>query len=163
MKAMEKLTEAENYYDKFSRFYDILSPDWYYRKPRKFAIEALQLHEGQTILNLPCGTGQNFEYFQQYLKGSGKVVGIDLSEGMLDKARQKVAKNNWSNVELIKCNSTDEHLEGTCIVSIKFIFVAMSAYTNHKHPLKPLPQLLQQKSQSLMPNWKPLWKRADKK
>ena len=106
MKATEKLTEAENYYDKFSRFYDILSPDWYYRKPRKFAIEVLQLREGQTILNLPCGTGQNFEYFQQYLKGSGKVVGIDLSEGMLDKARQKVAKNNWSNVELIKASAT---------------------------------------------------------
>jgi len=120
---MEKLTEAENYYDKFSRFYDILSPDWYYRKPRKFAIEALHLQEGQTILNLPCGTGQNFEYFQQYLKGTGKVVGIDLSKGMLDKARQKLAKNNWSNIELTKASATDidvEWIEAHYGTSFKF-------------------------------------------
>ncbi len=76
---------AESYYDKFSRVYDLLSPDWYYRKPRKFAIQALALGERQTVLNLPCGTGQNFRYFQQYLNGSGIIVGVDLSSGMLQK------------------------------------------------------------------------------
>lgn len=105
MKTMEKLAEAENYYDKFSRFYDILSPDWYYRKPREFAVRTMKLEKGQTILNLPVGTGQIFDYFQQYLKGSGKIVGIDLSEGMLEKARQKVIKNDWSNIDLIKAEA----------------------------------------------------------
>ncbi|PXV62266.1 hypothetical protein SAMN04488598_12637 [Halanaerobium congolense] len=29
------------YYDIFSYLYDLLAPDWYYHKPRKFAIEKL--------------------------------------------------------------------------------------------------------------------------
>lgn len=97
---------AESYYDKFSRVYDLLSPDWYYRKPRKFAIQALALGEGQTVLNLPCGTGQNFRYFQQYLNGSGKIVGVDLSSGMLQKARGKIASNGWDNISLFKDDAT---------------------------------------------------------
>ena len=106
MKTSDNLANAEHYYDRFSLVYDVLSPDWYYRKPRKFAIEVLQLKEGQTILNLPVGTGQNLNYFQHYLKDSGKIIGIDLSEGMLSKARRKVAEGDWSNVELIKASAT---------------------------------------------------------
>jgi ubiquinone/menaquinone biosynthesis C-methylase UbiE len=97
---------AESYYDKFSRVYDLLSPDWYYRKPRKFAIQALALGERQTVLNLPYGTGQNFRYFQQYLNGSGKIVGVDLSSGMLQKARGKIASNGWDNISLFKDDAT---------------------------------------------------------
>jgi len=106
MKTMENLEKAEDYYDKFSRFYDILSPDWYYRKPREFAVRVMELEEGQNILNLPVGTGQNFEYFQQYLKGSGKIVGVDLSGGMLQKARQKINANKWNNISLFKDDAT---------------------------------------------------------
>ena len=106
MKTSDNLADAEHYYDRFSLVYDVLSPDWYYRKPRKFAIEVLQLKEGQTVLNLPVGTGQNLNYFQDYLKDSGKIIGIDLSEGMLSKARRKVVEGDWSNVELIKAPAT---------------------------------------------------------
>lgn len=106
MKAMENLEKAEDYYDKFSRLYDIISPDWYYRKPRKFAVQALSLREGQTILNLPCGTGQNFRYFQQHLNGSGKIVGVDLSSGMLQKAQRKINANGWNNISLFKDDAT---------------------------------------------------------
>jgi len=97
---------AEAYYDKFSRVYDLLSPDWYYRKPRKFAIQKLALKEGQTVLNLPCGTGQNFRYLQDYLNGSGKVIGIDLSSGMLQKAQNKINAKGWSNIRLFKDDAT---------------------------------------------------------
>ena len=64
------------------------------------------MEEGQTILNLPCGTGQNFEYLQRYLKGSGKIVGIDLSSGMLEKAHRKVVANEWNNISLFKGEAT---------------------------------------------------------
>ena len=104
---MEKeLKEAINYYDKFSKFYDWLSPKWYYHEARKFAVQQLQLKEGTTVLNLPCGTGQNFEYFQKYLGGAGLIIGIDLSEGMLEKAKQKQSENNWNNIKILKGDAT---------------------------------------------------------
>ncbi len=69
-----------NYYDAFSYVYDTLAPDWYYRKPRRFAIEELNLKEYRNIVVLPCGTGQSFKYLNDKLQGEGLIIGIDYSE-----------------------------------------------------------------------------------
>jgi len=98
----ENQKKAESYYDKFSLVYDLLSPKKYYHNARKTAVKELHLVEGQTILNVPFGTGQNLEYFQKYLKNTGLIIGIDLSDGMLSKAQKKIKKNKWSNVTLLK-------------------------------------------------------------
>lgn len=108
---MEKQLKAINYYDKFSKVYDWLSPKWYYHPARAYAMEQLALKSGDTVLNLPCGTGQNFEYFQKHLNGTGLIIGIDLSEGMLDKAKNKKANNHWENIKIIKEDATQMHTE----------------------------------------------------
>lgn len=91
-----------SYYDKFSRVYDLLSPKVYYHKAREAAVSRLGLKENDTVLNVPIGTGQNFEYFQDHLKGTGRIIGIDASEGMLSKAFQKVNERDYTNVSLEK-------------------------------------------------------------
>ena len=102
MSIEENKKRAESYYDKFSFVYDLLSPENYYHKARTDAVKELYLIENQTILNVPIGTGQNLEYFQEYLKNTGLIIGVDLSEGMLSKAQKKIELNKWSNVELLK-------------------------------------------------------------
>ena len=94
------------YYDRFSKVYDWVSSKHYYHKPRKFAIQEMHLKEGQKVLNIPCGTGQNLDYFQQYLKDTGSIIGIDLSEGMLSKAKKKIDHNQWNSIQLIKGDAT---------------------------------------------------------
>lgn len=89
-----------SYYDKFSRVYDILSPKVYYHRARDAAVSTLGLQESQTVLNVPVGTGQNFEYIQNYLHGTGRIIGIDLSERMLSKAFKKICSNGYFNVSL---------------------------------------------------------------
>jgi len=102
----KQLKAAIKYYDDFSNVYDWFSPKWYYHEARAYAIEQLALKSGDTVLNLPCGTGQNFEYFQKHLNGTGLIIGIDLSEGMLEKAKQKVTDNHWNNIKIIKEDAT---------------------------------------------------------
>ncbi len=94
--------KAISYYDAFSKVYDILSPKAYYYKARSYAMKELQLQPNQTILNIPCGTGQNFEFFQENLQGSGLVLGIDLSPGMLEKAQAKTQRHHWNNISVIQ-------------------------------------------------------------
>ena len=89
-----------SYYNSFSKVYDWLSPKWYYHEARKYAIVQMDLKEGQSVLNLPCGTGQNFEYFNGYLKNTGQIIGVDLSVGMMNKARKKISENKWNNIGL---------------------------------------------------------------
>jgi ubiquinone/menaquinone biosynthesis C-methylase UbiE len=98
---------AIQYYDSLAKIYDIIAGKWYYHKARNYAIQQLQLKEGEAVLNLPCGTGQNFEYFQRYLKNTGVVIGIDLSDGMMAQAKKKKAENNWTNVKILKGDATE--------------------------------------------------------
>ena len=93
-------TMAKDYYNKFSKIYDWFSPKIYYHKARQEAVDRLDLQEGQTVLNVPIGTGQNLEYFQRYLNGTGKIIGVDISDGMLSKAFKKVREKCYSNVTL---------------------------------------------------------------
>lgn len=129
--------KAIRYYDNISNFYDIIS-NWYYRKARKYAITKLKLENGQTVLNLPCGTGVNFEYFQSYLKNSGLIIGIDLSEGMLTQAKRKIEKNNWTNIELISENATkidqkwlNEHSSSKEANKVDAVFCDLGLYGLH--------------------------------
>ena len=95
---------AAAYYDSFSRLYDQLSPKWYYHRARQSAIKQLSLAKHMTILNVPAGTGQNFEYFQKYLNQTGLILGADVSSGMLLKAKDKIEHKQWRNVQLVKCD-----------------------------------------------------------
>ena len=93
--------KVSKYYNRFSKFYDKLSPKGYYLKARKKAVDELELKKGDTVLNVACGTGQSFEFFQEYLKDTGLIIGLDFSDGMLSKAKEKVKRNNWKNIQLI--------------------------------------------------------------
>ena len=101
---IDKQNNAVSYYDKFSKVYDVFAPDLYYHKARLQAIKELQITEGDSILNVPIGTGQNLEYFQQHLNGNGLIIGVDISAGMLDKA--KIVENEWHNTKLLNHNVT---------------------------------------------------------
>lgn len=101
----QKQDKVIQYYDKISGIYDCIS-NWYYKKARNYGIEELKIKKGQTVLNLPCGTGVNFKYFERHLENSGLIIGIDLSIGMLNQAQRKAEKNGWNNIDLELVNAT---------------------------------------------------------
>ena len=72
--------------------------EWAYRQR---AVEALGLHTGDTVVEIGCGTGLNFALLQQTVGPMGRIIGVDLTDAMLEQARQRVADNDWSNVELV--------------------------------------------------------------
>jgi demethylmenaquinone methyltransferase/2-methoxy-6-polyprenyl-1,4-benzoquinol methylase len=52
-----------------------------------------------------CGTGLNFALLQAAVGPEGRIIGVDLTDAMLDQARQRVAGNNWNNVELVQSDA----------------------------------------------------------
>ncbi len=86
-----------SWYDVFSRFYDA-SLTKLYADARRAACEALALEPGQTVLDLPCGTGPSFEGLVAGVGKEGAVIGIDFSEGMLQRARARAQQRGWSQV-----------------------------------------------------------------
>ncbi|MFQ6101682.1 MAG: class I SAM-dependent methyltransferase [Anaerolineae bacterium] len=66
----------------------------------------LALRPGDTVLDLACGTGLNFDAIEEAIGPSGQLIGVDLTPAMLTEARNKVTACGWANVTLIEADAT---------------------------------------------------------
>jgi ubiquinone/menaquinone biosynthesis C-methylase UbiE len=71
---------------------------------RKNAAGKLGLSPGDCVLDVGCGTGRNFPYLRDAAGPTGRIYGVDISRGMLRKARQLRDSNGWRNIELTECD-----------------------------------------------------------
>lgn len=90
---------ATNYDFTANLYYLFGYREWAYRQ---MAVKALKLKSGDTVLELACGTGINFPLFQEYIGSKGKIIGVDLTDAMLEQAQKRVIKEGWENVTLIQ-------------------------------------------------------------
>jgi len=84
--------------------------DWLLFVPRHLrrrAAARLELRPGDRVLEIGCGTGRNFPFLQQAVGPSGKIYGVDLSAGMLRRARELCRRKGWTNIELTQCDAAD--------------------------------------------------------
>ena len=156
----KQLKAAIKYYDKFSKVYDWFSPKWYYHEARDYAIEQLALKSGNTVLNLPCGTGQNFEYLQKHLNETGLIIGIDLSEGMLEKAKQKLTDNYWNNIQIIKEDATKinkewvtNHFGRSLKINAILCDLGLSGFPNWEQIIDNMLELLEPNGRLVIMDW----------
>ena len=104
---LSKKDQVAKMFNNISRRYDFLNQllslgvDKIWRKK---AIQALKELQPQQILDVATGTG---EFALEALRlNPQKVVGIDISEGMLEIGRKKVlAKHLQSKIELVRGDS----------------------------------------------------------
>jgi ubiquinone/menaquinone biosynthesis C-methylase UbiE len=91
--------------------YDFLAPAYdpvfekIYRPFRERALEKLTPPPGASVLDLACGTGQNFPLLAQRLGPQGHLIGFDISTGMLEYARRRPWPDG-PRVSLIRGDST---------------------------------------------------------
>ena len=104
------------------------------KKIRRKAIENLGLREGDTVLDLCCGTGLNFPYLLEKVGKTGKIIGVDLSKEMLQAARKNINKNGWQNIQLINENATKLSLLPESVDGI-FSSLGISTIPNQKKAL----------------------------
>jgi ubiquinone/menaquinone biosynthesis C-methylase UbiE len=75
---------------------------------RKTLIEMMNLKPGDTVLDFACGAGANFPYIMEKIGPTGKLIGVDYSQDMLDAAREQIVlPNGWQNVELIQSDAAE--------------------------------------------------------
>ncbi|MFZ8921675.1 MAG: class I SAM-dependent methyltransferase [Nitrosopumilaceae archaeon] len=92
-------------YDLAVKFYQLLGLK--IGKYRKITVDALELAKGDTVVELGCGTGLNFSLVLDAIGSEGKLIGVDITDKMLDQARIRIKENRWNNVELVQSDSTD--------------------------------------------------------
>ena len=95
-------------YDRIAAFIPIF--EWAFFMPsdlRKRAVDQLKLRRGDRVLEVGCGTGRNFPYLRDAVGLEGRIYGVDLSKGMLRRARKLCHRRQWTNVVLIEADAAN--------------------------------------------------------
>jgi ubiquinone/menaquinone biosynthesis C-methylase UbiE len=135
------------WYDLFSNFYD-RSLEPLYRETRRAAAEALELEPGHAVLDLPCGTGQSFAELADRVTPAGVVLGVDFSQGMLDKAQAKIDRAAWAHVHVIQSDvhaldgARLEQTIGRAHVDRLHVFLGLTAFPRWEQAFDNLWSLL---------------------
>ena len=94
-------------YDRIAPIYDLAA--WPYnavraRRLSERAIVELRLEPGDTVVDLGTGTGWNLPRLADVVGPNGRVIGVDISSGMLERARRRVDERSVGNVELVEAD-----------------------------------------------------------
>lgn len=79
---------------------------------RREAIALMDLHAGDTVLDVGCGTGLSFAGLHDRVGPEGRIVGVEPSPEMLAIARQRIAQHGWSNIAVLQATARDAPIQG---------------------------------------------------
>jgi phosphatidylethanolamine/phosphatidyl-N-methylethanolamine N-methyltransferase len=113
-------------YDVQSWFYDATFGRLVRTRIAKAIREHLRIGPNDVVLDLGVGTGNALGFYPRPDEGGGKIIGIDLSPGMLRECQKKIDQHAWSHVSLIRGNalelpfadSTFDHLFISHVISV---------------------------------------------
>jgi demethylmenaquinone methyltransferase/2-methoxy-6-polyprenyl-1,4-benzoquinol methylase len=101
MKADRNTTRAN--YDRLSRWYDLFSASSE-RTARLHGLQMLDVHPGERALEIGCGTGESLLTLASEAGSAGRVLGLDLSAGMLKIVINKLEKGSAYKITLVQGN-----------------------------------------------------------
>ena len=104
-------------YNRMSRWYDMIAGSTE-KKYRDWGLEKLSAQPGETILEIGFGTGHCLAALANAVGSTGRVIGLDISDGMLAIARERLQAEGLSarvnlhlgdaaNLSFIEANSLD--------------------------------------------------------
>jgi ubiquinone/menaquinone biosynthesis C-methylase UbiE len=104
----------------------------YFRYMQKRVISIINLHKNTNFLDLGCGTGWAVRYVANLLEGQGHFVGIDISKGMIEKAKGNAI--GLGNISFYKASSEELPLENNYFDNI----ICTNSFHHYLNPEKAL-------------------------
>jgi ubiquinone/menaquinone biosynthesis C-methylase UbiE len=102
---IETYRKKAKHYNVVSRLYPV--PGYPLEAQRRRAVRALWLRPGGTVVDLACGTGQNFPLIERAIGPGGRIIGVDLTDAMLAQAQCRIEHSDWSNISLVQADAAD--------------------------------------------------------
>jgi demethylmenaquinone methyltransferase/2-methoxy-6-polyprenyl-1,4-benzoquinol methylase len=118
-------------------------------------VPRLGLKGGETVLDVGCGTGHNFPYLLEAIGARGRLIGVDLAEGMLTRARRRIAAHRWKNVQLVLGDAGDLGFLRSHSVDVVFCSLSLSLLPDRAHALDTMTDVLAPNGRMAVVEWKP--------
>lgn len=116
--------EVQRLYDRVAIVYDVAAKSFNLfgeHRLRERSVDLLDLKLGDTVVDLGCGTGINLPLLADAVGETGRVIGVDLSSGMLQRARHRADRHGLSQVTVQRGDMRDVRLPvGTAAVLATF-------------------------------------------
>ena len=108
------------------------------QKPEEI-IALMDLKPGVTVADIGTGTGYMLPYLSRAVGAKGSVIGEDIANDFLDRARARVATDKIANAQLILGNETDPKLPRGAVD----VALVLDVYHHFDYPDKMLANIAQ--------------------
>ncbi len=125
----------------------------YERSPRKAVLDAINPED--SVLDMCTGTGVNAMRIANKLPHT-KIIGVDLSKGMLRVAREKVKKMDVHNIKLYRMDAANMKFKDSCFdkVSIALVLHEIDEELSDKLILEAM-RVLKDDGELIITEWEP--------
>jgi ubiquinone/menaquinone biosynthesis C-methylase UbiE len=103
---------AEEFDRQAGHYDDSLTVSSFQHRTQALVVGQMRVEKGMHMLDLGCGTGTATLEIASRLEGSGKVIGLDLSEKMLEQAERKLAELGYTNVAFVLQSASELDYDG---------------------------------------------------
>jgi ubiquinone/menaquinone biosynthesis C-methylase UbiE len=123
-------TPIERMYRRHAPFYDVTRSWLLPGRPQ--AVRRLGVQPGDRVLDFACGTGLNMPLLRR--AGAGAIVGIDLSEAMLARARRNHPFASYLRADLADVDAGPPAPRVICTFGLSVVADPEGAFRNlHRH------------------------------
>jgi phosphatidylethanolamine/phosphatidyl-N-methylethanolamine N-methyltransferase len=112
------LHKVERVYSNYAGIYDQIFGRIFHES-RESAVRELNVKPGEQILEVGVGTGLALPLYPNHCE----VVGIDFSEGMLEKAQERMEAHGLSHVKLLRMDAGDMKFEDDSFDTVMAAYV----------------------------------------
>lgn len=136
---------AEQFYDRISHAYDMIA-DGGEHVARERGLALLAAKPGESVLEIGFGTGHSLVTLAEAVGDTGSVSGVDISSGMRDVAKRRLAKDGHDQTVRLVVQETPP----LPFADGKFSAVSIS-FTLELFPLETIPAVLAECKRVLKP------------
>lgn len=122
-----ELKKVERVYSAYAGFYDRFFGRMF-QEQRESAIRGLKPRSGERILEVGVGTGLTLPLYPK----ACEVMGIDLSPGMLEKARERVREHRLEHVRLARMDAGNMSMRDNSFDTVVAAFVVTAVPDYHR-------------------------------
>ena len=131
---MTAANPTKSFYDRISHAYDLIA-DGGEHEARQRGLELLNIQPGESVLEIGFGTEHTLLALAKAVGPSGHVVGIDISTGMRDVARNRLRDENCENlVRLLVQTVPPLPLESATVDAVTMSFT-LELFPLHEIPI----------------------------
>ena len=97
------MADVAGFYGRWAGLYDRIATAPGVARWRRAAAERVAT-PGDTVVEMGCGSGANLPYLRERVGHAGRVVGVDVTRPLLERARDRTAR--YDNVDVVHADAT---------------------------------------------------------